>query len=101
MLNLLNTEQLAQTLHISVRSLRNRLSINPSSLPPAIRVPGGRSVLFNAQDVEVFITKHTQATPTRGRPTKRQQLSRQKKNQLTDFENSEALEIRGQERLIK
>lgn len=99
MLNLLDTTQLAETLHISVRSLRNRLSLNPSSLPAAIRVPGGRSVLFNSGDVEAFIVKHTQTRPARGRPTKRQQLD--KKNKLTDFENREELESRGQTRLIK
>ena len=74
MLNLLDTNQLAQTLHISARSLRNRLSLNPSSLPPAVRLPGLRKVLFRHEDVQDFISNHVQLPKKVGRPTKRQQL---------------------------
>jgi predicted DNA-binding transcriptional regulator AlpA len=72
MQNLLSTEQLASALHISVRSLRNRLSLNPRSLPPAVRLPGARAVLFREDDVQLFISQHITARP--GRPTKRQQF---------------------------
>ena len=80
MLTLLDTNQLAQTLHISARSLRNRLSLNPTSLPPAIRVPGGRKVLFRHEDVQAYLSDHVQVPKRAGRPTKRQQLERSKTN---------------------
>lgn len=80
MLNLLDTNQLAQTLHISAKSLRNRLSLNPASLPPVVRLPGLRKVLFRHEDVDAYINRHVQAQKRVGRPTKRQQLERSKTN---------------------
>ena len=80
MLNLLDTNELAQTLHISARSLRNRLSLNPSSLPPVVRFPGLRKVLFRHEDVQSFISAHIQVQKRAGRPTKRQQLEKSQTN---------------------
>lgn len=89
---LLTVEQLSAYIHKSVTSIRSDASRNPASLPPICRLPGTKRLLWRIEDVEVWLATHVrgdaaplatpQATetskPKRGRPTKAEQVARQR-----------------------
>lgn len=90
---ILTVEQLADLIHKSPTSIYSDFRRNPQSLPPAIRLPGTRRVLFRVSDVESWLDAHIVnngydqrpserlaqidvPAPRRGRPTKTDQLAR-------------------------
>jgi hypothetical protein len=89
---LLTVEELSTYLHKSVASIRSDATRNPSSLPPICRLPGTKRLLWRIEDVEVWIARHiygesaaasvssndSDAKPKRGRPTKAEQIARQR-----------------------
>ena len=90
---LLTVEQLSKFLHKSVASIRSDSSRNPQSLPPICRLPGTKRLLWRIEDVEQWLAQYVAgtdylstsasqaqqtATPKRGRPTKAEQVAKQK-----------------------
>ncbi|WP_081601618.1 hypothetical protein [Thiobacillus denitrificans] len=89
---LLTVEQLSKYLHKSVASIRSDATRNPASLPPICRLPGTKRLLWRIEDVEGWIAQHIHgksaalaalsasdnARPKRGRPTKAEQVARQR-----------------------
>ena len=53
-----NTEELAEILGIAVGTLRNRMHREPETLPPAIRAPRARHLLWLVSDVEAWLKQH-------------------------------------------
>lgn len=89
MQSLLTIEQLSIYLHKSVTSIRSDAHRNPSSLPPICRLPHTKRLLWRIEDVERWLASHvigvatteTSApipAPKRGRPTKAEQIARQR-----------------------
>lgn len=90
---LLTVEQLAVYIHKSVASIRSDASRNPASLPPICRPPGTKRLLWRIEDVEGWLALHVRgeavpvavppandnAKPKRGRPTKAEQVARQRR----------------------
>lgn len=84
----LTVEQLAeQYYHCTARALHVRLAIRPGTLPPCVRIPGVRRVMFLRADVDAWFAAHrvlhvpdeptaTEAHRRRGRPTKAESLAR-------------------------
>lgn len=54
-LELLGINDLARILHRSVKTVRSDVTRRPETLPPRVRVPGGRKVLWRAQDVASWL----------------------------------------------
>ena len=52
--NYVSQAQLAQTLCISIRTLQNRLSKHPESLPRCIRFPGAKSPVWDHLTLEAW-----------------------------------------------
>ena len=91
---LLTVEQLATYIHKSVASIRSDATRNPTSLPPICRLPGTKRLLWRIEDVECWIAQHIRtesdvpvvilaeddSRPKRGRPTKAEQVARQRQN---------------------
>ncbi|MCL2524876.1 MAG: DNA-binding protein [Betaproteobacteria bacterium] len=89
---LLTVEQLSAYIHKSVASIRSDVTRNPASLPPICRLPGTKRLLWRIEDVECWIAQHIHggpagpalpavsdnARPKRGRPTKAEQVARQR-----------------------
>ena len=88
---LLTVDQLSQYLHKSVASIRSDATRNPQSLPPICRLPGTKRLLWRMEDVERWLAAHVegmpiapaiavpdQHRPRRGRPTKAEQVARQR-----------------------
>ncbi len=88
---LLTVDQLSAFIHKSVASIRSDATRNPASLPPICRLPGTKRLLWRIEDVESWIAQHihgeptvysalqvTDARPRRGRPTKAEQVARQR-----------------------
>jgi hypothetical protein len=50
----LTQDDLAQILHVSKRTLQNRLSKYPESLPTAIKMPGAKAPLWDPLSVEAW-----------------------------------------------
>lgn len=89
---LLTVEQLSAYIHKSVASIRSDATRNPASLPPICRLPGTKRLLWRIEDVEGWIAQHISgdaavlapppardnAKPKRGRPTKAEQVARQR-----------------------
>ena len=89
---LLTVEQLSSYIHKSVASIRSDATRNPASLPPICRLPGTKRLLWRIEDVEGWIAQHVHgksaalsvqsarddARPKRGRPTKAEQVARQR-----------------------
>lgn len=89
---LLTVEQLSSYIHKSVASIRSDVTRNPASLPPICRLPGTKRLLWRIEDVESWIARHIHgkvvvpvqgsfrgdAKPKRGRPTKVEQVTRQR-----------------------
>jgi hypothetical protein len=90
---LLTVEQLSTYIHKSVASIRSDATRNPASLPPICRLPGTKRLLWRAEDVENWISQHVHGDraapvapsmaqpdrPKRGRPTKAEQVARQRR----------------------
>jgi hypothetical protein len=87
---LLTVDQLAGYLRKSVASIRSDATRNPQSLPPVCRLPGTKRLLWRVEDVESWLSAHVgssvvaiepeqkAAAPRRGRPTKAEQMARQR-----------------------
>lgn len=87
---LLTVDQLAQCLRKSVASVRSDATRNPQSLPPLCRLPGTKRLLWRVEDVEAWLGAHVTSSvdatlsaeispmPRRGRPTKAEQITRQR-----------------------
>jgi predicted DNA-binding transcriptional regulator AlpA len=80
-LRLLVVEDLAAILGRAVSSIRSDASRCPHSLPPLVRIPGARRLLWRKQDVEAWlaglVVQPPQSSPSaantgrrRGRPRK-------------------------------
>lgn len=54
-MRLLNVEHLAVILGRAVSSIRSDASRCPHSLPPLVRIPGARRLLWRKQDVEAWL----------------------------------------------
>lgn len=94
---LLTVDQLSQYLHKSVASIRSDATRNPQSLPPICRLPGTKRLLWRVEDVENWLAEHVEGAtspqrlpvafddqkPRRGRPTKAEQLARQRQLQAS------------------
>ncbi|WP_259647372.1 DNA-binding protein [Burkholderia pseudomallei] len=91
MKSLLTVEQLSQYLHKSVASIRSDATRNPQSLPPICRLPSTKRLLWRLEDVESWLAAHVEGAarpvplvssvdprPRRGRPTKAEQVARQR-----------------------
>lgn len=92
---LLTVEELSSYLHKSVSSIRSDVSRNPQSLPPICRLPGTKRLLWRREDVESWLADHVMfsaagiaaralmtANEKLGRPTKTEQVKRQKLRSL-------------------
>ncbi len=64
---LLTRESLAALLGISVSGLAKR---RPCDLPPPVRQPGGRRLLWRAEDVSAWLEQH-RAAPAEDSPPRR------------------------------
>ena len=103
MQTLLNVEQLGACIHKSAASIRSDATRNPASLPPICRLPGTKRLLWRIEDVERWIAQHIHgqpgaapvledsARPKRGRPTKAEQVARQR--QLVRAASSDARHV--------
>lgn len=93
MRTLLTVDQLAECLHKSVASIRSDATRNPRSLPPICRLPGTKRLLWRVEDVERWLAEHVDGVAVavattmvvteqhqrrRGRPTKAEQVARQR-----------------------
>lgn len=90
---LLTVEQLSAYLHKSVASIRSDATRNPQSLPPLCRLPGTKRLLWRLEDVEQWLAQHVvgstpatlsadlRAPSRRGRPTKAEQIARDRSRQ--------------------
>jgi hypothetical protein len=86
----LTVEDMAVLLHKDVTSIRSDVLRNPRSLPPVLRLPGNRRLLWRRTDVDVWLAAHVVGGPAaaspcsadlpprrrRGRPTKAEQIAR-------------------------
>lgn len=95
---LITVEELSKLIRKSVPSIYSDLHRNPSALPPIIRLPGSRRVLFDPEAVKAWIVSHTtiitetsergtrslprvpdvkkkKSSRPRGRPTKAEQIA--------------------------
>ncbi|OYW40159.1 MAG: hypothetical protein B7Z35_02050 [Hydrogenophilales bacterium 12-61-10] len=91
---LLTVDELASYIHKSVASIRSDATRNPASLPPICRLPGTKRLLWRIEDVERWIAQHIHGDPAhhigpspnhdakskRGRPTKAEQVARQRQH---------------------
>lgn len=59
-LTLLGIEELATVLHRSPKTIRSDVTRRPETLPPRVRVPGGRKVLWRAQDVAAWLERNVE-----------------------------------------
>ena len=55
----LTVSELALLARLSRRTIYNRLSAGGLQLPPSIKLPGCRRVLFLASEVECWINQHS------------------------------------------
>lgn len=85
-MELTTVKQLSAKIHKAESSIRSDLIRNPQSIPPRHPIPNSRRILFRDVDLwlEGFLTESNQEPPVsvgvrrRGRPTKMEQLKRQK-----------------------
>ena len=90
---LLSVEQLAVLLHKSPSSIRSDASRNPAALPPICRLPGNKRLLWRQHDVDAWLAQFASLgvqqaavqvasvvskAKRRGRPTKKEQVSRER-----------------------
>lgn len=87
---LLTVDQLSIYLQKSVASIRSDATRNPLALPPICRLPGTKRLLWRVEDVEQWLAEHvvsvdaivptaSQEKTRRGRPSKAEQVSRQRR----------------------
>ena len=60
MQQLMTVEDLARVLRRSVSTIRSDVTRRPETLPPRVLVPGGRRVLWRAEDVEAWVAGKVQ-----------------------------------------
>lgn len=92
MKTLLTIEQLSTYIHKTVSSIRSDVSRNPKALPPICRLPHTKRLLWRREDVDNWIAQHvetdiaplpqTQTAPRRGRPTKAEQIARERQQKM-------------------
>lgn len=100
---LLSVDELASYIHKSVASIRSDATRNPQSLPPICRLPGTKRLLWRIEDVEQWLSQYvadsaytlTSAnqtqhppTPKRGRPTKAEQVAKQRPHNKSAVKSS-------------
>lgn len=80
-MQLITVAELSRLIHKAESSIYSDLIRNPLSLPPVLRIPGSRRVLF--KDVDIWLEGLSQPTPipppasmksVRGRPSKKEQI---------------------------
>lgn len=54
----LTVSELASLARLSPRTIYNRLSVGGLGLPPSIKLPKSRRVLFRTSDVDSWINRH-------------------------------------------
>lgn len=59
-LKLLGINELSAVLHRSPKTVRSDVTRRPETLPPRVRVPGGRKVLWRAQDVAAWLERNVE-----------------------------------------
>lgn len=57
---LLTIDDLAKILRLSRQTLKADVTRRPETLPPRLRVPGCRRVLWRPQDVEAWLAKQVE-----------------------------------------
>lgn len=57
---LLDVDQLAAVLHRAPSTVRADVTRRPETLPPRVRLPGGRKVLWRAGDVAAWLERNVQ-----------------------------------------
>jgi len=81
---LFTIEDLAKVLRRAPASLHSDLSRNPASVPPPIRIPGARRLLWDPAKVQDWLAgfatvpapaKEEKTNRRRGRPTKAEQIA--------------------------
>ena len=69
---LLDLHQLAELLHRPASSILSDRTRNPAAVPPAVRAPGTRRLLWRESDVERWLARHVERRvgeqPASGRP---------------------------------
>lgn len=97
---LLTVDQLSEYLRKSVASIRSDATRNPAALPPRCRIPGTKRLLWRVEDVEHWLASHVATEEAsqvrqpvmergrRGRPTKAEQLAREKRLSGSNPSNS-------------
>lgn len=91
MKGLLTVDELAPIIRKSVETIQSDASRNPKSLPPICRLPRTKRLLWREEDVERWLAAHVdgmteaaaiavsgQHQPRRGRPTKAEQIAKEK-----------------------
>lgn len=104
---LLTVDQLSVFLQKSVASIRSDVTRNPMSLPPICRLPGTKRLLWRVEDVERWLAEHVSAPDElealsgelveakRGRPSKAEQIKKQKALSLSQGRRSHMVSIGG------
>lgn len=64
-MELLTIDDLSRILRIHRRTLQNRLSVAPDTLPPPLRLPGTAGPRWRPQDVQAWIDQHAAAATPR------------------------------------
>lgn len=75
---LLTIDDLANVLRLSRAQIYRLSSAKPTSLPPAVRLPGSRRLRWRRQDVDAWLANHVQVQRFErsrpGRPKKSESL---------------------------
>lgn len=64
-------KELAKILHVSEKTIRNRLSEAPQKLPPRLHLPDTRRPVWLTADVMAWLEKHREPPKRPGRPRKK------------------------------
>lgn len=63
MTKLLTLDELAERLRTTRNTILNQRVRNPDAVPPAVKLPGTRKLLWREEDVEAFVAKHVTPSP--------------------------------------
>ena len=64
----LDVAALGEIMHMSPQTVRNRMCVNPSSMPPRLHIPGNRRLLWLRSDVVRWLEEHREKPRRTGRP---------------------------------